>query len=49
MLVNVEHLTIVRGRPVTRREVVIEFFGRPLRGVREQVMQRWSRRSRDGG
>ncbi len=44
MLVNVEHLTIVRGRPVTRREVVFEFFGRPLRGVREQLT-----RHRSGG
>jgi hypothetical protein len=40
VLVNVEHLTIVRGRPVTRREVVAEFFGRPVRGVREQVRRR---------
>lgn len=39
-LVNVEHLTIVRGRPVTRREIVGEFFGRPLRGLREQVERR---------
>ena len=37
VLVNVEHLTIVRGRPVTRREVVVEFFRRPARGLREQV------------
>ncbi|MEW1954963.1 nucleotidyltransferase family protein [Terrabacter sp. NPDC080008] len=36
-LVNVEHLTIVRGRPVTRREIVGEFFGRPVRGLGEQV------------
>jgi hypothetical protein len=37
VLVNVEHLTIVRGHPVTRQEVVIEFFERPLRGLREQL------------
>ncbi len=37
VLVNVEHLTIVRGRPVSRREVVAEFFDRPLRGLREQL------------
>ena len=42
-LVNVEHLEIVRGRPVTRREVVSEFFGRPLRGVREQRSARHRR------
>lgn len=40
VLVNVEHLTIVRGGPVTRREIVAEFFGRPLRGLREQVARR---------
>ena len=28
VLVNVEHLTIVRGRPVSRAEIVAEFFGR---------------------
>lgn len=40
VLVNVEHLTLVRGRPVTRREVVAEFFGRPARGVREVLGRR---------
>lgn len=40
VLVNVEHLTIVRGRPVDRREVVAEFFARPIRGVREQHARR---------
>lgn len=40
MLVNVEHLTLVRGRPVTRREVVAEFFGRPARGLREVAARR---------
>ena len=45
VLVNVEHLTIVRGRPVSRAEIVAEFFGRPARGLREQV-SRLARRSR---
>lgn len=40
VLVNVEHLTLVRGRPVTRREVATEFFARPARGLREQVAGR---------
>jgi hypothetical protein len=44
VLVNVEHLTLVRGRPVTRREVVAEFFGRPARGLREHLTSRGSRR-----
>lgn len=47
VLVNVEHLTIVRGGPVTRREIASEFVGRPLRGLREQVARR-ARRDRDG-
>jgi hypothetical protein len=40
VLVNVEHLSIVRGAPLTRREVVAEFFARPVRGVREQLRRR---------
>jgi len=48
VLVNVEHLTIVRGRPVTRREIMAEFFGRPARGLREQVARR-ARASRATG
>ena len=43
VLVNVEHLTIVRGGPVDRREVVAEFFARPIRGVREQLARRRGR------
>ncbi|MCU1538554.1 MAG: hypothetical protein JWP82_2905 [Humibacillus sp.] len=43
VLVNVEHLTLVRGRPVSRREVAAEFFDRPLRGLREQLSRRRSR------
>lgn len=34
-LVNTEHLTMLLGRPPTRREVVVEFFDRPARGLRE--------------
>jgi hypothetical protein len=45
MLVNVEHLSIVRGRPVTRREVVGEFFSRARIGVR----QVWRRRRSSPG
>lgn len=33
--VNIEHLTHRLGRRPTRSEVVKEFFGRPMRGVRE--------------
>jgi hypothetical protein len=40
VLVNVEHLSIVRGAPLTRREVAAEFFARPVRGVREQLRRR---------
>lgn len=42
VLVNTEHLAIVRGRPVTRREVTAEFFARPVRGLREQSIRRRS-------
>ena len=48
VLVNVEHLTLVRGRPVTRREVVTEFFGRPARGLREHLAKRARGRSGAG-
>lgn len=41
-LVNVEHLTIVRGSRPSRREIVVEFFARPVRGLREE----WARRRR---
>lgn len=34
-LVNTEHLAMMLGRPPTRREIVVEFFARPLRGLRE--------------
>lgn len=41
-LVNAEHLTIVRGAPPSRWDVVVEFFARPVRGLREE----WARRRR---
>jgi hypothetical protein len=47
VLVNVEHLTIVRGAPVSRREVVAEFFARPVRGIGEQLRRR-SRKDHNG-
>ena len=37
LLVNVEHLELVRGRPVSRREVAVEFFARPIRGLGEEL------------
>lgn len=44
-LVNVEHLELVRHRPVTKLEVLVEFFARPWRGLREEVRRRsrWRR------
>ena len=35
VLVNRDHLAMVRGHAPTTREVVVEFFARPARGVRE--------------
>lgn len=40
VLVNVEHLELVRHRPVTRTEIVVEFFARPVRGMREELQRR---------
>ena len=34
-LVNTEHLAMVLERPPTYREIVVEFFARPVRGLRE--------------
>lgn len=48
VLVNVEHLRLVRGRAVTRREIIVEFFARPLRGIREELRRRAPRRHREG-
>ncbi len=48
VLVNVEHLELVRHRTVTRSEIVVEFFARPLRGLREEVARR-RRPPRGGG
>jgi hypothetical protein len=39
-LVNTEHLAMVFGRPPSSREVAVEFFARPVRGVREQLSNR---------
>jgi hypothetical protein len=39
-LVNVDHLTALRGSPPTKAEIVAEFFARPLRGVREELRRR---------
>ena len=36
-VVNTEHLAMVLGRPPTRREILVEFLARPLRGLREMV------------
>lgn len=47
-LVNVEHLTIQRGRPVTRREVVAEFFSRARRAVGELARRRQREGRADG-
>lgn len=49
VLVNVEHLTIVRGEPVTRREVLAEFFERLVRGVHEELARVRARRSGPAG
>jgi hypothetical protein len=40
VLVNVEHLEMIRGRSVSRREIVVEFFARPARGVGEVLDRR---------
>lgn len=37
-LVNVEHLAVLLGRRPTRREIALEFFRRPVRGVHEQLL-----------
>ncbi len=43
-LVNVDHLAAVRGRRPSRLDVVVEFFARPVRGLREEWTARVSRR-----
>lgn len=48
-LVNVEHLSMVRGRPPSRREIVVEFFARPWRGLREELRRRPLSRPRSRG
>ena len=36
-LVNIEHLTMIHGTKPSPWEVVVEFFARPTRGVREEL------------
>ncbi len=51
-LVNVEHLELVRGRPITRAEVAREFVVRPARGLAQEFRRARLRlfdRSRGGG
>jgi hypothetical protein len=40
LLVNVEHLAHRLGHAPRKREIVAEFFARPLRGLRESVVRR---------
>lgn len=47
-LVNTQHLAAVRGRPVSRREVAVEFLARPARGLREELGRRRGRRGPGG-
>ena len=42
-LVNVEHLTMVRGTKPSPAAVVVEFFARPARGAREELRRLRSR------
>ncbi len=44
-LVNVDHLANVRGHRPTAREIMVEFFDRPRRGLAEE----WQRRTTRGG
>lgn len=43
IVVNIDHLAMVRGHHPTRREVVVEFFARPGRGIREELFRRGRR------
>ncbi len=43
ILVNVDHLTAVRGHHPSRSEIVLEFFARPSRGLKELWQQRSNR------
>ena len=45
-LVNVDHLANVRGHRPTAREIVVEFFDRPRRGLAEEWQRRTTRGSR---
>jgi len=44
ILVNVDHLTAVRGHRPSKPEIIVEFFARPWRGLRELLRQRPARR-----
>lgn len=47
-LVNTDHLAMIRGHHPTRLEIVVEFFARPVRGLRESFNSRrnWQRSAR---
>jgi hypothetical protein len=45
-LVNVDHLANVRGHRPTAREIAVEFFDRPRRGLAEEWQRRTGRGSR---
>lgn len=47
-LVNTDHLAVVLGRPPTRRDVALEFFARPARGIAEAARALVRRTRRDG-
>lgn len=42
-LVNVEHLAVVLGRRPTWRDIIVEFFARPVRGVAEVGRAAWTK------
>jgi hypothetical protein len=44
-LVNTDHLAMVRGHRPTKPEIVLEFFARPARGVKESLLGRGGRRA----
>jgi hypothetical protein len=49
-IVNVQHLGHRLGHQATRREIVVEFFARPIRGTRESIARLTHRdRTRSGG
>lgn len=46
VLVNTDHLAMIRGHQPSRAEVVVEFFARPVRGVTETWRARRGRQAR---